>query len=162
MRVPEGLLRTPVSQVRYVGDRNHHQASRQFQYPTTPYIYWPKEMARVKLRMYVGAWCLVCCRVSDAPALGCAILGSVAAGLHPSIQSAVEAMVHVARVVQPDPAAHQQYQRYYRAYKALVRTNPVFCVLAVYCSPLRAHCWLIVGRLIDRPIWMLPLEGMSL
>jgi hypothetical protein len=36
MRVPEGLLRTPVSQVRYVGDRNHHQASRQFQYPITP------------------------------------------------------------------------------------------------------------------------------
>jgi hypothetical protein len=36
MRVPEGLLRTPVSQVRYVGDRNHHQASREFQYPITP------------------------------------------------------------------------------------------------------------------------------
>ena len=36
MRVPEGMIRTPVSQVRYVGDRNHHQASRRFQYPITP------------------------------------------------------------------------------------------------------------------------------
>ncbi len=66
-----------------------------------------------------ACWVLAC-RVSDAPALGCAILGSVAAGLHPSIQAAVEAMVHVARVVQPDPRAHREYQRYYRAYKALV------------------------------------------
>jgi ribulose kinase len=59
-------------------------------------------------------------RVSDAPALGCAILASVAAGLHPNIVEAVEAMVHVSRVIQPDPQAHQQYQRFYRAYKALV------------------------------------------
>lgn len=62
-----------------------------------------------------------CLRVSDAPALGCAILGAVAAGLHPNIVAAVEAMVHVSRVIQPDPKAHEQYQRYYRAYKALVR-----------------------------------------
>lgn len=60
------------------------------------------------------------CRVSDAPALGCAILASVAAGLHPNIVAAVEAMVHVSRVIQPDAQAHQQYQRFYRAYKALV------------------------------------------
>lgn len=60
-------------------------------------------------------------RVSDAPALGCAILGSVAAGLHPSIHAAVDAMVHTSRVIQPDPQAHEQYQRFYRAYKTLVR-----------------------------------------
>jgi hypothetical protein len=37
MRVPGGpKYRTLVSQVRCEGDRNHHQASRQFQYPITP------------------------------------------------------------------------------------------------------------------------------
>ena len=37
MRVPRGpKYRTLVSQVRCEGDRNHHQASRQFQYPITP------------------------------------------------------------------------------------------------------------------------------
>lgn len=60
------------------------------------------------------------CRVSDAPALGCAILGAVAAGLHPDIPSAVKAMVHVSRVIQPNPAAHKQYQQHYQAYKTLV------------------------------------------
>ena len=85
--------------------------------------------------------------MSDAPALGCAILGSVAAGLHPSIQSAVEAMVHVARVVQPDPAAHQQYQRYYRAYKALVRTEALsvlercLLIFLLCCMPVGVHRW---------------------
>jgi ribulose kinase len=64
-------------------------------------------------------------RVSDAPALGCAILAAVAAGLHPNIVAAVEAMVHVSRVIQPDAQAHHQYQRYYRAYKALVRGRPL-------------------------------------
>jgi hypothetical protein len=64
---------------------------------------------------------LLPCRVSDAPALGCAILAAVAAGLHPSIHAGVGAMVHTARVIQPDPQAHQEYQLFYRAYKALVR-----------------------------------------
>jgi hypothetical protein len=37
MRVPRGpKYRTLVSQVRCEGNRNHHQASRQFQYPITP------------------------------------------------------------------------------------------------------------------------------
>jgi ribulose kinase len=64
---------------------------------------------------------LLACRVSDAPALGCAILAAVAAGLHPTIHAGVDAMVHTARVIQPDPQAHQEYQRFYRAYKSLVR-----------------------------------------
>ncbi|WIA20610.1 hypothetical protein OEZ85_004993 [Tetradesmus obliquus] len=57
--------------------------------------------------------------VSDAPALGCAILAAVAAGLHPDICSAVRAMVHVSRVVQPNPERHAEYARFYNAYKAL-------------------------------------------
>jgi ribulose kinase len=51
------------------------------------------------------------CRVSDAPALGCAILAAVAAGLHPDISSAVRAMVHVSHVVQPNPERHAEYAR---------------------------------------------------
>jgi ribulose kinase len=55
---------------------------------------------------------LMCgCRVSDAPALGCAILAAVAAGLHADISSAVKAMVHVSRVVQPNPERHAEYAR---------------------------------------------------
>jgi hypothetical protein len=36
MRAPEGLLRTPVSQVKCEGDRNHPQASRQLHLTCTP------------------------------------------------------------------------------------------------------------------------------
>lgn len=61
----------------------------------------------------------VVCRVSEAPALGCAILAAVAAGVHADITKAVEHMVHVDRVIQPNPAAHQQYRRHYNRYKAL-------------------------------------------
>jgi len=50
-------------------------------------------------------------RVSDAPALGCAILAAVAAGLHPNITTAVTNMVHVSRVIQPSPERHSEYQR---------------------------------------------------
>ncbi|KAI8476673.1 MAG: hypothetical protein J3K34DRAFT_516264 [Monoraphidium minutum] len=52
--------------------------------------------------------------VPDAPALGCAILAAVAAGLHPDIPSATAAMVRVARTIAPDPARHEVYARLYR------------------------------------------------
>ncbi|GBF92749.1 carbohydrate kinase [Raphidocelis subcapitata] len=52
--------------------------------------------------------------VSDAPALGCAILAAVAAGLHPDVPAATAAMVRVARTVKPDPARHAEYARLFR------------------------------------------------
>ncbi|PRW57267.1 carbohydrate kinase [Chlorella sorokiniana] len=58
-------------------------------------------------------------KVSDAPALGCAILAAVAAGLFPDVPAACAAMVHQDRVVQPDPQRHAEYQRHFQAYKAL-------------------------------------------
>lgn len=85
--------------------------------------------------------------MSDAPALGCAILGAVSAGLYPNIQAAVDAMVHVARVVQPDPHAHELYQRYYRAYKALVSSRYVSMVLVAFglCRGASACVSILVG-----------------
>ncbi len=46
-------------------------------------------------------------QVADAPALGCAILAAVAAGLHPDVSSACAAMVHQARsaAISARPAA---------------------------------------------------------
>ncbi len=44
---------------------------------------------------------------------------AAAAGLHPDIPAAVKAMVHVARVVQPNPEAHAAYQGPYERYKQL-------------------------------------------
>ncbi len=37
-------------------------------------------------------------------------------GLHVSVEAAVEAMVHVERVVEPDALLHLQYQEHYEAY----------------------------------------------
>lgn len=55
--------------------------------------------------------------VTDAPLLGCAILATVGCGLHPDVQTAVDHMVKVARVIEPDPAAHSAYQPFYKSYK---------------------------------------------
>jgi hypothetical protein len=52
--------------------------------------------------------------VPDAPALGCAILAAVAAGLHPDIPTAVKAMVRVSRTITPDPQRHAVYRRLYQ------------------------------------------------
>jgi hypothetical protein len=57
--------------------------------------------------------------VSDAPALGCAILAAVAAGIHSDIRAGAAAMVRIARVVQPDLARHEEYKILYQRYKAL-------------------------------------------
>ncbi|MCC7273543.1 MAG: carbohydrate kinase [Alphaproteobacteria bacterium] len=56
-------------------------------------------------------------RVTDAPALGSAILAAVAAGEFASIAEAAGAMVAVARRVEPQPAAHAAYRAPYEAYK---------------------------------------------
>ena len=56
--------------------------------------------------------------VADAPLLGCAILASVGCGLNPDVQTAVDHMVKVARVIEPEPSAHTAYQPFYETYKA--------------------------------------------
>lgn len=57
--------------------------------------------------------------VGDAPALGSAVLAAAAAGLFPDVRAAVKAMVHVDRVVHPDPERHLVYKQFYAAYKQL-------------------------------------------
>ncbi len=46
---------------------------------------------------------VVVCENTDAPLLGCAILASVAAGLHNSVEDAVKHMVRTSRTIQPNP-----------------------------------------------------------
>ncbi|KAL4523089.1 hypothetical protein Ndes2437B_g00232 [Nannochloris sp. 'desiccata'] len=58
-------------------------------------------------------------KVSDAPALGCAILAAVAGGLFPDVHAAVKAMVHIERVVEPNTEAHYLYKQHYAAYTQL-------------------------------------------
>lgn len=55
--------------------------------------------------------------VADAPALGSAVLAAKAAGHFASIEEAAGAMVHVARRIEPNRAAHEDYQPFYEAYK---------------------------------------------
>ena len=56
-------------------------------------------------------------QVADAPALGCAILAAVGAGLYADVQTAAERMVKVTRVIEPDSSTHSAYQPFYKAYK---------------------------------------------
>lgn len=56
-------------------------------------------------------------RVTDAPALGGAIMASVVGRGYESLQQASEAMVHVERRIDPDPVAHEQYQFYFEKYR---------------------------------------------
>jgi xylulokinase len=48
-------------------------------------------------------------RVPGTAALGAALLGAVAAGVHPSVHAAAAAAVAVERTVEPDPAALGRY-----------------------------------------------------
>lgn len=57
-------------------------------------------------------------RNPDAPLLGCAILSAVGAGFYQDIPSAVETMVQIERVVEPNAQIHSEYQPFYQAYKA--------------------------------------------
>jgi FGGY-family pentulose kinase len=56
--------------------------------------------------------------VADAPALGSAILGAVAAGLFPDVQTAARQMVRVSARIEPDPAMHAAYRFYVEQYIA--------------------------------------------
>ena len=59
--------------------------------------------------------------VPDAPALGSAILGAVAAGLFPDVPAAADAMVHVRRRIEPDAERHEVYKFYVDQY---IKTYP--------------------------------------
>jgi ribulose kinase len=54
--------------------------------------------------------------VGDAVILGDAILAAVGAGLFPTVAEAVDAMVHDAETIEPDPAVHDSYQFFVDAY----------------------------------------------
>ena len=62
---------------------------------------------------------LVLTRVADAPSLGSAMLAAVATGHYDDMAAAASEMVHVDRVIEPDPELHQRYRPYYQAYKQL-------------------------------------------
>jgi len=54
----------------------------------------------------------------DAPLLGCAILAAVGAGIYEDIPTAVEQMVQIDRVIEPNSQVHAEYQPFYEVYKA--------------------------------------------
>lgn len=55
----------------------------------------------------------------EAPCLGAAILAAVAAGSYQDIFTAVDAMVHYERFIEPIAANHQRYQQYFAAYSQI-------------------------------------------
>ena len=54
----------------------------------------------------------------DAPLLGCAILAAVGAEIYEDIPTAVEQMVQIERVIEPNDQIHAEYQPFYESYKA--------------------------------------------
>jgi ribulose kinase len=59
---------------------------------------------------------IVLTQVPDAPTLGSAILGAVAAGLFPDVASAAEQMVHVYARIEPNPVQHEAFGFYVDQY----------------------------------------------
>jgi xylulokinase len=55
-------------------------------------------------------------RVGESTVLGAALLGGVGAGVFASIEEGVDAMVHVADAIEPDPDRHALYEDLYHAY----------------------------------------------
>ncbi len=64
---------------------------------------------------------------TELGALGCAICGSVAAGIYPNYAEAITAMVETSRVHEPNPAMADLYaQKYARYEKVLAALEPVW------------------------------------
>jgi FGGY-family pentulose kinase len=59
--------------------------------------------------------------VGEGPVLGSAMLAAVGAGVYPDIQTAAANMVHTKHTIEPDPAAHAEYEFYVDKY---IRTYP--------------------------------------
>ncbi len=56
-------------------------------------------------------------RVTEGPCLGSAILGAVAGGVYPDINTAAEAMTSIDYVVEPNAERHEAYRFYFQKYK---------------------------------------------
>ena len=56
-------------------------------------------------------------KVTEGPCLGSAILGAVAGGVYPDIQTAAANMTSVDYVIEPNSEQHEQYKFYYEKYK---------------------------------------------
>ena len=57
--------------------------------------------------------------VTEASLVGAAILAAVGAGAHPDLRTGIDAMVHVAERIAPDPAAVAVYDRAFAVYEEL-------------------------------------------
>jgi len=66
---------------------------------------------------------VVLCENIDAPLLGCAILASVGAGVHTTVQDAVAAMVRVSRRVDPNPDTAKEYNSIYNSVYSKVSSS---------------------------------------
>jgi ribulose-phosphate 3-epimerase len=74
---------------------------------------------------------VVVCEFADAPLLGCAILASVHAGVHQSLEDAVQHMVRPAKRIEPSVATSKTYDQLYRIYSGLSETaRPVVHAMA--------------------------------
>jgi len=56
-------------------------------------------------------------KVTEGPCLGSAILGAVAGGAYPDINTAAENMTAIDYVVEPDAKRHEEYMYYFEKYK---------------------------------------------
>lgn len=55
-------------------------------------------------------------KCTEGPILGSAILGAVAGGVYPDIQTAAEAMTSVDYIIEPNEHRHEEYMFYYKKY----------------------------------------------
>lgn len=58
-------------------------------------------------------------KCTEGPCLGAAILGAVAGGCYPDIDTAAAAMTDIDHVVEPDKGRYQEYRFYYNRYKEI-------------------------------------------
>ena len=62
---------------------------------------------------------LILMSVEPGPCLGSAILGAVAGGVYPDVQTAADAMTAIDYTIEPDAERHEAYQFYFEKYKEL-------------------------------------------
>ena len=66
---------------------------------------------------------VVVCENSNAPLLGCAILATLGIGVHPNVDAACEAMVRVAKRIEPNTDSHKMYSHLYElVYRPMVES----------------------------------------